>query len=585
MTKIITREVDSSAINFSEKTHPLLQRIYAARGVYDDADLDLGLQQLIPPQQLKGIDEAVEVIASALTAQQRILIIGDFDCDGATSSCLAVLALRAMGCQSVDYLVPNRFDFGYGLSPEIVDVAQQRSPDLLITVDNGISSIEGVAKAKSLGMKIVITDHHLAADELPEADAIVNPNQPGCDFSSKALAGVGVIFYVMLALRAYLRGQNWFTEQGITEPNMAEYLDIVALGTVADVVPLDRNNRILVHQGLQRMRAGYLRPGIKALLELGKKNLTNLAANDLGFAVGPRLNAAGRLDDISIGIQCLLSDSESEAMGLALVLDGFNRDRRLIEGQMRKEADAMMSHLDKKSDNLPWGLCLHHEDWHQGVIGILASRIKEYYHRPVIAFAKSDVEGELKGSARSIEGLHIRDALDVLAKRYPHLLKKFGGHAMAAGMTINTEHFDEFTDAFDSVVQDLMDESSLVQQILVDGEVAVSDLSLATAELLFNEGPWGQAFPEPIFYGQFVVVGCKILAEKYLKLVLQNGDNPQLFDAICFNVEDINSWSVDVGGSLIDCVYALSVNEFRGQRSLQLMIKSIVSTKMVNISP
>src|SRR5690606_10589713 len=415
-------------------------------------ELQHQLAHLYKPH-FKGLTEAVNLLADAVVAQANILIVGDFDADGATSCALAVLALRAMGLASVDFLVPNRFEYGYGLTPEIVAVAAAQHPDLIITVDNGISSVEGVRAARELGIAVVVTDHHLPGVELPEADAIVNPNQSGCEFPSKNLAGVGVIFYVMNALRAELRQLGWFAESGITEPNMASFLDLVALGTVADVVPLDHNSRILVAQGLQRLRAGVARPGIMALLEVAGKAPHRLVASDLGFALGPRLNAAGRLDDMSLGIQCLLCESPELAREMALQLDDLNRDRKAIESGMQQEAMKMLEKiLQADAESLPWGLCLFDETWHQGVIGILASRIKDRYHRPVIVFADAG-EGQIKGSARSIAGLHIRDALDAVAARHPHLLQKFGGHAMAAGMSLARENFADFSTAFDAEVR------------------------------------------------------------------------------------------------------------------------------------
>src|SRR5690606_9856774 len=432
--RIRRREItEHTQANLGNQLPELLQRVYRARGVTQEQELQHQLTLLQRPN-FKGLPEAVALLADAVVAQANVLIVGDFDADGATSCALAVLALRAMGLQNVDFLVPNRFEFGYGLTPEIVAVAAAQQPDMIVTVDNGISSIEGVRAARELGIAVVVTDHHLPGNELPEADAIVNANQPGCPFPSKNLAGVGVIFYVMNALRAELRQMGWFEESGIAEPNMASFLDLVALGTVADVVPLDYNNRILVAQGLQRIRAGVCRPGIKAMLEVAGKQAQRLVASDFGFALGPRLNAAGRLDDMSLGIQCLMCESEQLAREMAAQLDELNRDRKAIETGMQQEAMAMLQKaLNADAGSLPWGVCLFDETWHQGVIGILASRIKDKYHRPVIVFA--DVgDGQIKGSARSVPGFHIRDALDAVATRHPQLLQKFGGHAMAAGM-------------------------------------------------------------------------------------------------------------------------------------------------------
>ena len=426
---------------------PLLTRLYAARGVQSVEELDKGLARLIPYRQLKGIESAVALLVEALEQRQRILFVGDFDADGATASSVGVLGLRMLGAAHVDYLVPNRFEYGYGLTPEIVAVALQRQPDLLVTVDNGISSVEGVAAAKAAGLKVLVTDHHLPGPELPAADAIVNPNQPGCEFPSKSLAGVGVIFYVLLALRARLRELDWFARTGLAEPNLAELLDLVALGSVADVVPLDANNRILVHQGLARIRKGFARPGLKAILEVAGKQAARISSTDLGFILGPRLNAAGRLDDMSLGIECLLTDDAALAADMAQQLDALNQDRKAIEQGMQREALAQLK--DLPLDSLPFGLCLFEPDWHQGVIGILASRLKERYHRPTIAFADAG-DGLLKGSARSIAGFHIRDALDAVAARHPGLISKFGGHAMAAGLSLPQEHFGAFAAAFDA---------------------------------------------------------------------------------------------------------------------------------------
>ncbi len=550
---------------------PLLQRVYGARGVTSPQQLDHSLTSLARPDLL-GLEAAVGLLADAVVANARVLIVGDFDADGATSSALAVLALRAMGLQHVDFLVPNRFEYGYGLTPEIVQVAAEFQPDLIVTVDNGISSLEGVAAAQALGIAVLVTDHHLPASELPAADAIVNPNQSRCPFPSKHLAGVGVIFYVMNALRRELSETGWFVEAGIAEPNMAQFLDLVALGTVADVVPLDHNNRILVAQGLKRIRARATRPGILALLEVAGRMPERLVASDLGFILGPRLNAAGRLDDMSIGIRCLLSDNEVEARTLAMELDAFNRDRKAIESGMQREALAMLEKLDLQGETgMPWGLCLYDGSWHQGVIGILASRIKDRLHRPVIVFADSD-DSTIKGSARSIPGLHIRDALDAVAARHPGLLQKFGGHAMAAGMSLAREHYQPFADAFDAEVRRQLGEDDLQAVILSDGELATEEFTLTLAQALRDAGPWGQHFPEPTFDGEFYVVQQRLVGEKHLKLQL--ADNPraqQVLDAIAFNI-DTTLWP-NTAVDKVRIAYRLDVNEFRGQQSVQLMVE------------
>jgi len=552
---------------------PLLARIYSARGVVDERELTLTLNELLKPT-MKGMPEAASLLADAVVADARILIVGDFDADGATSSALAVLALKAMGAHQVDFLVPNRFEYGYGLTPEIVAVAAEREPDLIVTVDNGISSVEGVAAAQALGIAVLVTDHHLPGSQLPEAEAIVNPCQPGCEFPSKNLAGVGVIFYVLNALRRELSQIGWFAESGIKEPNMAQYLDLVALGTVADVVPLDHNNRILVEQGLQRIRAGVARPGIMALLEVAGRAPERLVAADLGFAIGPRLNAAGRLDDMSVGIQCLLSDDLFTARERAVELDDFNRDRKAIESGMQREALQMLDQLDVKADGeLPWGLCLYDGRWHQGVIGILASRIKDRHHRPVIVFADAE-DGSIKGSARSIPGLHIRDALDAVASRHPTLLHKFGGHAMAAGMSLAKDDFAAFASAFDSEVRRQLKDDDLQAVILSDGALSQAEFNLPLAHQLRSAGPWGQHFPEPLFDGEFKLVQQRIVGEKHLKLVLAQTQNEQaVIDAIAFNV-NLDIWP-SPSTSRVRAAFKLDVNEYRGRQSLQLLLDYI----------
>lgn len=571
--KRITRRVPNQPSRFSSEVPPLLQRIYANRGLNHDEDTDLALKHLLPASQLKGLEQALDLLEAALEQGQRILVVGDFDADGATSSALSVLALRRLGAASVDYLVPNRFEYGYGLTPEIVAVAAEKSPDLVVTVDNGISSIEGVRAAKAAGMKVLVTDHHLPGAELPEADAILNPNQPGCPFPSKNLAGVGVAFYLMTALRTRLKQRDWFAEQGIPEPNMADYLDIVALGTVADVVPLDRNNRILVHHGLARMRAGRCRPGIRALVEVAKRRLPNLVASDMGFAVGPRLNAAGRLTDMSMGIECLMVDDERLASQYAAELDQLNHERKSIEGDMQQQALAALKqlHLSKESE-LPWGLCIYKKDWHQGVIGILASRIKERFHRPTIAFAPSD-GGEVKGSARSIPGFHIRDALDAVASRHPGLIVKFGGHAMAAGLSLRAEDFPRFEAAFDREARRLLSRDDLTGRLYSDGELSEAEIDLPVAHLLRNSGPWGQGFPEPLFDGEFELLDQRIVGEKHLKMSIGLPSSRRVVDAIAFNV-DLDKWP-NRNASRVYLAYRLDVNEFRGVQNAQLMVEHL----------
>jgi len=552
---------------------PLLNRILSSRGVTSETEIQYKLGLLEKPSSLKGLDRAVDLLVTALQRQERILIVGDFDADGATSCALSILVLRAMGFHFVDFLVPNRFEYGYGLTPEIVDVALESKPDIIITVDNGIASIDGVAHANAQGIKVIVTDHHLQGEVLPEAEAIINPNQKACAFPSKNLAGVGVIFYVLSALRAKLRDNHWFDDNKIKEPNMADYLDLVALGTVADVVPLDHNNRILVHQGIQRVRAGKARPGILALLQVAGKNYQKLTSQDFGFIIGPRLNAAGRLDDISIGIQCLLTDNMDLARELASELDSLNRDRRAIESSMQKEALDSLAALSLDKRDLPWGLCLYQDSWHQGVVGILASRIKDKVHRPVIAFAKVD-DSTIKGSARSIPGLHIRDVLDRIATQNPQVLQKFGGHAMAAGLTLSVDDFNTFSSLFDQAVRHELDHEQLQETILTDGELAPHDFDLDIAHGLQQAGPWGQGFPEPLFDGKFLVVNQRLVGDKHLKLTLALPEKPQqLIDGIAFNI-NLEEWPAhDV--ETVRLVYQLSVNEYRGKETLQLMVRHL----------
>ena len=543
----------------------LLARLYAARGVRSAEELDKALGRLLPYQQLKGIEGAVDLLVQALQQRQRILIVGDFDADGATASSVGVLGLRQLGAAQVDYLVPNRFEYGYGLTPEIVAVALQRQPDLLVTVDNGISSVEGVAAAKAAGLRVLVTDHHLPGPQLPAADAIVNPNQPGCSFPSKSLAGVGVMFYVLLALRARLREMSWFV--GRAEPNLAELLDLVALGSVADVVPLDANNRILVHQGLARIRAGRARPGLRAILEVAGRDHRRISSTDLGFILGPRLNAAGRLDDMSLGIECLLCEDEALARDMAVQLDQLNQDRKAIEQGMQREALAQLK--DLPLDDLPYGLCLFEPDWHQGVIGILASRLKERYHRPAIAFADAG-DGLLKGSARSVPGLHIRDALDAVAARHPGLISKFGGHAMAAGLSLPQEHFGPFAVAFDSEVRRQLSADDLTGRLLSDGQLQVGEFNLELARALRHAGPWGQHFPEPLFHGRFQLVQQRLVGERHLKLQLKTECGSQALDGIAFNI-DREQWP-NANVRWVELAYKLDLNEYRGNESVQLLV-------------
>ncbi len=557
MTRIVRRPVPRHRLPSS--LHPVARRVLAARGVTSGAELDRSLGRLHSFKALGGIGKAARLLAQAIEAQERILVVGDFDADGATASALAVEALRLFGARHVDYLVPNRFDFGYGLTPELVQVMGEA--ELLITVDNGIASLEGVEAAKARGMKVIITDHHLPGPRLPAADAIVNPNLAQDPFPSKALAGVGVVFYVMAALRALLRETGRIEGEG---PRLADFLDLVALGTVADVVPLDLNNRILVHQGLMRMRAGHCRPGIRALAEASGKALQRLSAQDLAFALGPRLNAAGRLEDMSIGIACLLSRGEEEARERARRLDGLNRERRTIEGAMLEQA------LARLEGALPFGLCLFDPSWPQGVIGILAARIRERFHRPAIAFAPG-AEGEVKGSARSVPGLHIRDAIAAVAARHPGLVGRFGGHAMAAGLSLKGEHIEPFARAFDEEVRRHLREEDLQGVIESDGELAAEDFSLALAEALEGLGPWGQGFPEPLFDGVFAIHHARAVGEGHLYLRLAPpGGHP--VPAIAFRTP-LRPWMEQ--GARVRAAYRLGVDVYQGQRSLKLYVQHL----------
>lgn len=577
--KVCQRQQPETLPDFLSDLPPILARVYSTRNIQSASELDNSLKGLLPYQSIKGMDEAVNLLVEILQSNSAIMIIGDFDADGATSTAVAVRALRLLGHNNVRYLVPNRFEFGYGLTPEIVDVAQQHKPDLIITVDNGIASIDGVARAKQYGIKVLVTDHHLPADELPEADAIVNPNQLGDKFECKATAGVGVIFYTMMALRAALRDKEWFTDTR-PEPNLAELLDLVALGTVADVVPLEHNNRIFVAQGIARIRAGKVSAGLKALIKVAGRNFQSLKASDMGFSIAPRINAAGRLEDMSIGIECLLCDDEVRALALATELDSLNHARREIENDMKQQAfqilDGMLNNDVQADENIPAALCLFQEEWHEGVIGILASRIKEHFHRPVIAFATAK-EGLVKGSARSIPGLHLRDVLDEVSKKHAHLIEKFGGHAMAAGLTIQQSNLKEFEIAFIKQVKEHLTEEKLQNILLTDGRLNKNELNINMAELIQNAGPWGQHFPEPVFDGRFDIVNKRIVGEKHLKMVLRYPDSNHTIDAIAFNVTD-EHWPVE--SSSVNAVYRLDINEYMGNRTAQLLVENIEPVRL-----
>jgi single-stranded-DNA-specific exonuclease len=542
-----------------EGIHPVLARILAARGVSGRIDLDDAMAGLLPPDSMLGIDRAAALLADAIAAKKRLLIVADYDCDGATACAVGVRALRAMGATGAacSWLVPNRFRTGYGLSPEVVALAAPLEPDVIITVDNGIASVEGVKAARTLGIDVVVTDHHLPGDTLPRASAIVDPNQPGCGFASKHLAGVGVMFYLMLALRAELRRRGAYAQH--KQPNLAELLDLVALGTVADVVPLDRNNRILVAQGLKRIRAARMQPGIRALLAVAGREGSRASSFDLGFMIGPRLNAAGRLDDMALGIECLITEDYARALTIARMLDDLNRERRLIEADMQVQAESLLESLSVGDSS---SISLFDPAWHQGVIGILAGRLKDRHHRPVIAFAPGD-PGELKGSGRSIRALHLRDALDLVAKRAPGLVLRFGGHAAAAGLTIRSDDFTRFSDLFEQVVGELVPPEALSRSIETDGSLESAYLNLDLARLIESQ-IWGQGFPQPLFCDDFEVVNQRVVGERHLKLRLARGG--RVLEAMRFNALDPLP-----GG--VRAAYRLSVNEFNGAQSLQLVIE------------
>lgn len=545
----------------------LLDRVFAARGITEPAQLERGLSNLLSPADLPEIDQAAKRLADAVVEDQKILIVGDFDADGATSVALCLLALRAMGARQVDFLVPNRFDYGYGLSPEIVQLAAAMEPRVIVTVDNGVASVDGVALANELGIDVVVTDHHLPGDVLPNAFALVNPNVGGSSFGSKAMAGVGVAYYLLSWVRQALRQRQHFVSRGIDEPNMAQYLDLVALGTVADVVPLDHNNRILVHQGMLRIQRGMTRPGIAALARVGKRDLTTLSASDMGFALGPRLNAAGRLQDMSVGIRCLVTDDPAEAGQLAAELDGLNQTRREIEQGMVADAEMILTQITPDPDEM--GIAVYHESFHQGVVGIVAGRLREKFHRPAIVFADaSEGSDELKGSARSIDGLNIRDLLDSIATKRPGMLLKFGGHAMAAGLSIKRVHLPRFQTAFDKAVRAAVTPDMLDAVLLTDGELAKEALNLDTVAKLANAGPWGNGFAEPTFAGEFTLVNQRVVGQDHLKLVFALQD--QLIDAIAFRQPPL-----DGQPQRVRVVYKPALNDYGGQQTLQLMVEYI----------
>ncbi|MEJ2590866.1 MAG: single-stranded-DNA-specific exonuclease RecJ [Candidatus Thiodiazotropha sp.] len=571
--KIVQRTLASASAGLPGQLHPVMQRIYLARGVASRDDLELELAGLLPVGRLTGVDAAAELLMESLQRDRPIVIVGDYDADGASSTALPVLAQRAFGAGKVSYLVPNRFEFGYGLTSEIVDLVAERQPGLIVTVDNGIASHAGVERAAALGIPVLVTDHHLPGERLPAAAAIVNPNQPGDDFPSKHLAGVGVIFYVMAALGRQLDAAGWFSQRGLAPPSVADWLDLVALGTVADLVPLDRNNRILVSQGLKRIRAGRCRPGIRALLEVANRSLAQTVASDIGYAAGPRLNAAGRLEDMGLGIDCLLTDSLEAARHMAQALDELNRSRRRIEQEMRRQAEQLLEQLHRLGEGeLQAGLCLYDESWHQGVVGILASRIKDQYHRPVIAFADGG-DGVMKGSARSVSGLHMRDLLDRIATRHPGMLQRFGGHAMAAGLTLEAARYPAFKAAFEAEVAEAIEPSMLQGLLLTDGELQGEEMTLEMAQTLRDGGPWGQGFPEPLFEGEFRLLEQRVVGESHLRLRLAPARRTSAIDGIAFNQPPLPG-----GTRSLRLAYRLDINEYRGQRQPQLIVEYIQST-------
>ena len=571
---ITQRSCEGKIAGLDHDLHPVIERILLGRGVRDGTSLSLGLGALRPPTGMRGLKEAAGLLADAVMQEQSILVVGDFDADGATGTALALSALRAMGCRRVTYRVPNRFEFGYGLSVPLVDSIAPDLPDVLVTVDSGINCLAGVSRASELGCSVIVTDHHLPGKELPPADAIVNPNVPGDDFPSKNLAGVGVMFYLLSALRGTLRDRGWFSRRR-PEPNLAQYLDLVALGTVADLVPLDHNNRVLVHQGLELIRRGRARPGLMALLRAGNRDYRFVNASDLGFAVGPRLNAAGRLEDMAAGIRCLLSEQRAEADVIAADLDALNRQRREMQEAMQDEAmrqvSALLESLERKP--MPGALCLFNESWHQGIVGLVASRVKDAVHRPVIAFApESEGARLLKGSARSVRGLHIRDALALVDSRRPGLLKAFGGHAMAAGMTLDRKNLPALRAEMNEAVHTLLDGEELGEEIFTDGELEGADLGLDLALQIEAHGPWGQRFPEPLFDGRFEIVERRVVGGAHLKMILQPSSGGREIDAIAFG---------RLPGDLpesgaVRFLYRLDVNRWRGRESPQLLVEHII---------
>ena len=562
------REVPDFA-PWPDRTHAVLQRVYAARGVLHPDQAEVRLAQLLRPETMGGMDAATELLIEALRVQQRIVVVGDFDADGATGTAVAVRGLRMLGAANVGFRVPHRLRHGYGLSPELVEDLRELRPDLLVTVDSGIACIRGVEAANAAGMRVLVTDHHLPGATLPAAAAIVNPNLEGDAFPSKALAGVGVMFYLLLALRKRVREIGWFAQRGIAEPDLSCLLDLVALGTVADMVPLDANNRVLVQGGLRRMRVGQLQPGLRALAQLSGRKLDRLATADLGYAIGPRLNAAGRLEDMSLGIACLLSESESESLALASQLDAINAERRELQQQMLEQAELLVGRfLASQGDTPANALCVFDPEWHPGVVGLVASRLKDRLHRPVIAFAPGGEDGLLRGSARSIAGFHIRDALAEISARNPDLLGRFGGHAMAAGLALPAGHLQRFTEAFTALARERIDAAALQAELWSDGALSRADVTRDLAEQLRLAGPWGQAFPEPVFDGEFDVQEWRIVGETHLKLRLRHSDGGEPLDAIEFG-----GWRGTPPGTRLRFAYQLDLDDWRDRRGVQLLVR------------
>ncbi|NUF28495.1 single-stranded-DNA-specific exonuclease RecJ [Gilliamella sp. ESL0254] len=570
--KLIHRRLVEVYPEFTNDIPLLLQRIYALRGITNMQELDYSTRNLCNYNKLEGIEKAVEILYSAMKNNEHIMIVGDFDTDGATSTALTVRALKNMGCQFVDYIIPDRFDDGYGLSISVVKKAILQKAQLIITVDNGISATEAVDFAKQSNLSVIITDHHLCPEQLPNADAIINPNLPNCSFPSKHLAGVGVAFYFMLALRAKLRQENWFADKNLTEYNVANLLDLVALGTIADVVKLDHNNRILVHQGINRIRSGYCSEGIKALLHIAKKDQASLTSTDLAFYIAPRLNAAGRMDNMALGVQLLLCDNYDSAINKATDLDNLNNDRKLIEQTMHEEALSFIEEVEKQNTSIPNLLVFYHPEWHQGIIGILSSRLKDKYYRPVISFASTQ-DGFLKGSGRSIKGLHLRDLIDELNQQHPDLITSFGGHAMAVGLTIREEDLERFKISIEALLDTRLKPDLLKQVIETDGEIDSQDFTYAIAKQVKESGPWGEGFCAPIFDGEFIIHQQRLLADKHLKLVLEPQNGGPLIEGICFNVNR-QQWP-DQSIKNVKIIYHLDVDEFRGNQALNLVIKHL----------